>query len=130
MELLVASAEAADGAQDEIEQLARGVESFLDAMLEPDVARIVITDAPAVLGLTRFTELDERYAFSAIAAALEAAKAGGSLQIRDPDVLARLLLGALSRGGMLIASSKTPKKTRNAVSRTIRELLTGLDPRS
>jgi hypothetical protein len=39
-----------------------------------------------------------------------------------------LLLGALTRGGMLIANSSEPKKTRNAVARAIRELLDGLAP--
>src|SRR6202011_2586282 len=53
LDLLTASARAADGAPDEIEFLARGFEAFLDAVLQPEVQRIVITDAPAVLGLAR-----------------------------------------------------------------------------
>lgn len=128
LELLVASADRAARATGEVEQLAEAFEAFLDAVLEPDVQRIIITDAPAVLGLARYTELDERYAFSAIVAALEGASAGGALRVPDPDTLARLLLGALTRGGMLIASSPTPKRTRDAVSRTLRELLGGLAP--
>ena len=42
-------------APDNVEFLSRAFESFLDAVLEPDVQRILITDAPAVLGLARFT---------------------------------------------------------------------------
>src|SRR5436189_6491 len=83
----------------------------------PAVHRIIITDAPAVLGLARFTELDERYAFSAISGTLAGAKASGVLHVGDPETTARLLLGALTRGGMLIANSPRPKKTRNEVSR-------------
>ena len=44
----------------------------------------------------------------------------------DPQTLARLLLGALTRGGMLIANSVTPHETRDAVARTLRALLEGL----
>jgi AcrR family transcriptional regulator len=128
MDLLRKSAEAAAKGKTDLDQLARGFEAFLDAVLEPDVQRITITDAPAVLGLARFTEIDERYAFTAIVDALNAARTNGAIKVRDPETLARLLLGALTRGGMLIANSSDPAKTRNAVARTIREVLNGLAP--
>ncbi len=125
-ELLEASGRAATGATDELEALSLGFEAFLDAVLEPDVQQILITDAPAVLGLARFTELDERYAFAEIAAALRAATAAGQLSVEDPETVARMLLGALVRGGMLIAGSAEPAKTRDAVARAIRAMLAGL----
>jgi AcrR family transcriptional regulator len=125
-ELLKASARNAAGASDELEALSLGFDAFLDAVLEPDVQQILITDAPAVLGLARFTELDERYAFAAIVAALRAATAAGQLSVEDPETVARMLVGALVRGGMLIAGSAEPGQTRDAVARAIRALLAGL----
>jgi AcrR family transcriptional regulator len=125
-ELMEASVRAASGAADEVELLALGFDAFLDAVLEPDVQQIIITDAPAVLGLARFTELDERYAFATITAALRLASDSGSLRVDDPETLARLLLGALTRGGMLIANSPQPRATRDAVANAIRALLRGL----
>jgi len=130
-ELMAASAQAAgvtDGAipaAGELELFARGFDAFLDAVLEPDVQQILITDAPAVLGLARFTELDERYAATAIADALRAATAAGTMSVEDPETIARLLLGALVRGGMLIAGSPRPAETRDAVARSIRAMLAG-----
>ena len=126
LDLMMASAQAADGAPDEIESLARGFDAFLDALLEPDVQRIMITDAPAVLGLARFTELDERYAAAAIAEALRGAAAAGRLHVDDPETLARLLLGVLVRGGMLIASSAEQAQARADVGKAVRALLAGL----
>jgi AcrR family transcriptional regulator len=128
-ELMVASGEAAQQAADIVEALTEGLVAFLAKVLEPDVQRIVITDAPAVLGPARFTELDERHAFAAIVAALEAATQLGALQVDDPQTLARLLLGALMRGGMLVASSSDPVGTRDAVAAALRALLRGLAPR-
>jgi len=125
-DLLAASVEAASGAHDELELLSLGFEAFLDAVLQPEVQQIIITDAPAVLGLARFTELDERYAFAAITATLASASASGLLRVEDPDTRARLLLGALTRGGMLIASAPRPRETRDAVAKSIRALLNGL----
>ncbi len=129
LELMAASRDAAARADGPIELLALGFEAFLDKVLEPDVQRIVITDAPSVLGPAKFTELDERYAFAAIVAALEAAADKGALRADDPQTLATLLLGMLQRGGMLIASSTEPVATRDAVAATLRSILAGLASR-
>ena len=128
-DLLQASVQAAAGAGDPVELLSAGFNAFLDKVLEPEVQRIIVTDAPAVLGLPRFTELDERYAFAATVAALEAASESGALQVDDPPTLARLLLGALTRAGLLIASSADQVATRDAVANALRALLAGLAPR-
>lgn len=127
-ELLVRAAEASVRGKSHVERLLKAFESFLEAVLEPDVARIIVLDAPAVLGLERFTELDERYAFVAIVDTLNAARTEGEVRAKDPEMLARLLLGALTRGGMLIANAGDQRSTRNAVARTLRELLAGLAP--
>lgn len=129
IELLDASGRAAAQGKDPLDMLALAFEAFLDAVLEPAVQRIAITDATAVLGLERFTELDEKYAFGAIVEALKAARTEGAVEVKDPETVARLLLGAITRGGMLIANAKDPRRTRNAVARSLRELLAGLSPR-
>jgi len=127
-ESLVQAAEASAGGQDDLDRLARGSDAFLDSVLDPEVQRILIVDAPAVLGPERFTELDERYAFSAIVELLDGARRAGILRTEDPEILARLLIGAMTRGAMLIANSPTPERTRDQVSVGLRELLGGLAP--
>ncbi|WP_370328497.1 hypothetical protein [Candidatus Mycobacterium methanotrophicum] len=49
------------------------------------------------------------------AAALRAATEAGSLRVDSPETVTRLLLGALTRGSMLIANSANPLATRHAV---------------
>jgi AcrR family transcriptional regulator len=129
-DLLAASAAAAPAAADAVELLVAGFGAFLDKMLEPETARIIVTDAPAVLGLARFTELDERYALAATIAVLEAADESGALAVDDPPMIARLLFGALTRAGLLIASSPEPAATRDAVAAALRAIITGFAPRS
>jgi AcrR family transcriptional regulator len=129
-DLLEASAVAAASADGAIDLLNAGIGAFLDKVLEPEVQQIIITDAPAVLGLARFTELDERYAFAATVAALQAANESGALRVDDPETLARLLLGALPRAGMLIANSADPKTTRDAVAATLRLMISGFAVRA
>ncbi|HZD66876.1 MAG TPA: helix-turn-helix domain-containing protein [Acidimicrobiales bacterium] len=127
-ELSAASTAAAEEEDDPIEALSRGVEAFLDAVLQPAVQQVLVTDAPAVLGMARSIELDERHAVTAVEAALRRAAGAGRLDIDDPAVLAPLLLGALTRGAMLIAGAADPTTTRDAVARGIRGLLRGLRP--
>jgi hypothetical protein len=64
-----------------------------------------------VLGLDRYLELDERYAFDAIVASLRMAQDEGRLRVDSPETLARLLLGALTRAGILIAHAADPQAT-------------------
>lgn len=126
LRLLSAAAAAGVGASDAVEQLTRGLEASLDALLDPVVQRILVIDAPAVLGLDRYIELDERYAFDAIVASLRTAQDEGRLRVDSPDTVARLLLGALTRAGILLAHATDPVATRRAVSGSLRQLLAGL----
>jgi AcrR family transcriptional regulator len=125
-ELLNDSAGAALAAEVGVEQLLRGSEAFLDAVLRPDVARILVIDAPSVLGLARFTEMDERYAVAATVLVIQAAVDASTLEVDEPETLARLWMGVLTRGGMLIANSPDPAKTRDDVARAMRGMLAGL----
>jgi AcrR family transcriptional regulator len=127
-EVLEACVDAGTDAPNAVEFIARALEAFLDAVLDPQVQRIVVTDAPAVLGQERFTELDERYSFGPMVAGLEMAQTKGELVVDDAETLARLLFGALSRGATLIAASPDPAETRDRVARGMRALLAGLAP--
>ncbi len=127
-EMLVASATASAAADGALEQMEAGFGVFLDQVLEPEVQRILVTDGPAVLGQARFIELDERYALEAAVAAIEAANAAGLLRVEDPPTLVRLLFGAMTRAGLLIASSPDPKATRDAVGVTFRQMMSGFLP--
>jgi len=78
-----------------------------------------------VLGQARFIELDERHALERAVEAIEAANAAGQLRVEDPPTLVRLLFGAMTRAGLLIASSPDPKATRDAVGATFRQMMNG-----
>jgi AcrR family transcriptional regulator len=127
-DLMTESAKAAHGASDGIEELALGFEAFLDGVLQPDMQRILIVDGPAVLGLARYTELDEQYAHAVIVHSLTAAAEAGTITVEDPETATRLLLGALTRGAMLIANSPDPVETRHAVAKSMRALLSSFTP--
>ncbi len=128
MELMAASLEAAKDAGDGLEELALGFDAFLDGVLQPDVQRVLVLDGPAVLGLARYTELDEKYAHAVIVHSLQEAAKAGTIEIEDPETATRLLLGALTRGAMLIANAPDPVTTRHAVAKSMRVLLNSFTP--
>ena len=49
---------------------AAAIGAFLDDCLDPAVQRIVLTDAPSVLGLAAWREIEERYGLALVQAAL------------------------------------------------------------
>jgi AcrR family transcriptional regulator len=103
-----------------------GCEAFLDICLEPAVQRIVLLDAPSVLGWDAWHELDERHALGMIREALEAGMAEGYLDRQPTHPLALLLLGALNEGALSIARADDVRKARREVGASLARLLDGL----
>jgi AcrR family transcriptional regulator len=128
-ELSARSNQAARKATTPLDGLKRGFDAFLDASLEPEIQRIVVVDALAVLGIDRYLEIEEKHAHAPILAALRAAERDGAIDAANLDVLAQLLLGALMQGGTLIARAPDPRRARSAVGESLRRLIDGLRDR-
>ena len=54
--------------------------SFLDACTDPRLARIVLLEAPSVLGWAEWREIDERYGLGLVMAGLQGAMDAGTLR--------------------------------------------------
>ena len=114
------------GPSEPLAALNRGFGSFLDAAMETDVQRIVLLDAPSVLGVERFDEIVRARTLGNVITALEMAITAGAVPRVDVESLAQLLLGACTQAGMVIARSSDPKRTRRVVGRTLKTLIDGL----
>lgn len=117
---------AVKGPSDPLAALNRGFASFLDAAMETDVQRIVLLDAPSVLGVERFDEIVRARTLGNVIGALEIAIAAGVVARLDVESLAQLLLGACTQAGMVIARSSDPTRTRRVVGKTLKMLINGL----
>ena len=114
------------GGSDPLEAMRAGAEMFLDACLEPEVQRIVLLDAPAVLGWDRWREIAGRYGLGVIEAALQGAVDAGQIADQPVKPLAHVLMGALDEAAMLVARSEDPAATRVEVAAALRGVLDGL----
>ena len=106
-----------------MEQLRLGCLAFLDAAMERSVARIVLLDAPAVLGWQTWREIDAVHGLGLVTEALEHVMDAGLIEIQPVLPLAHLLLAALNEAAMLVANAKDPAATRTLVGTTVERLL-------
>jgi AcrR family transcriptional regulator len=108
---------------DPIDHLRLGCLAFLDAALDPAVRRIVLLDAPAVLGWQAWREMDTTYGLGLVSAALEHCMEAGLMPRRPVQPLAHILLAALNEAAMLVANADDPVATRAIVGREVEHLL-------
>jgi AcrR family transcriptional regulator len=112
--------------RDPMEQLRLGCLAFLDAAMERSVARIVLLDAPAVLGWQTWREIDAVHGLGLVTEALEHVMEAGLIEIQPILPLSHLLLAALNEAAMLVANADDPVVTRAQVGMTVERLLARL----
>jgi AcrR family transcriptional regulator len=100
-----------------------GCRAFLDATTDPAFQRIVLLDAPAVLGWDEWRRVDARYGLGLISHALEAAMDTHQIDRQPVEPLAHLLLAALNEAALYIAGSDDAGSARATVGDTIERLL-------
>jgi AcrR family transcriptional regulator len=116
-------AAAAAKQSDPLDAIEHGIAVYLKICAEPKVQRILLEDAPAVLGWPRWREMDARYGFGLVRQALARAAKAGLLRQHDVDVLAHVLLGALTEAAMAVARSPHPVQMRKDVERALAAVL-------
>lgn len=110
---------AAAGSTDPLDAIRRGCRSFLEAASDPAVQRILVVDAPAVLGREEWRELQARYGLGLTTAALAAAMDAGAISRQPVEPLAHLLLAALHEAALLVAESSDVTATRAEVGAVV-----------
>lgn len=109
-----------------LETLRAGKELFLDATLEPEIQRIALIDAPAVLGWEQWREIGARYGLGLIEGLLAAGMESGEIRRQPLRSLAHAMLGALDEVAMLVGRADDPKAARAEASETLESLIAGL----
>ena len=116
----------AGGETDPIKILELGFNAFLDQCVNPEVQRIVMLDAPTVLGWDTWHELDERYAFGTIKAVLALAADTGRIEADAVDSLTHLLVGAIMQAGMVVARADDPATAKRMLMESFARLVSTL----
>jgi AcrR family transcriptional regulator len=109
-----------------LEALRAGAHAFLTICADPAVERLLLLDAPAVLGWERWREIGLRHGLGLVTGVLEAGMESGAIARQPVTALAHLLIGALDEGAMLVARADDRSAARADVDAVIDRLLDGL----
>lgn len=101
-EIRVAAARAGDPAA----AMGVALDAYLAACERDDVVRIVLTDAPSVLGWRDWRDIEAEHGLGLISEMLEAGMAAGLMARQPVRVLAQLILSALIEAALLVADAR------------------------
>ena len=101
---------------DHLTAMAAGVTRFLDTCQRPEVLRICLTDAPAVLGWSLWREIEAQHGLRLITAKLSAAVADRLISTPSVPALAQLLLSAVIESALMIANGADRDTTQQALT--------------
>lgn len=114
---------AASRHDDARDQLVAGSLAFLEACADEGLRRIVIEDAPTVLGWSTWRRIDAVHGLALLRGAIDQLAAEGRLSGYSPEALTYLFSGAMNELAMWVAESKAPRAALEAAGATLQSLL-------
>lgn len=118
-------AAAAEACTDPWDELVAGCEAFLASHSDPEVQRIMLIDAPAVLGWHEWRAMDEDSSGRLLAEVLNALIASGDITPQPVEPLTRLLSGAMNEAAIWLAETSSPTALADTKA-VLRRLLNSL----
>jgi len=124
---LVSTIEAAAESQpDPWHRLEAMCNAYLDACQNSDVQRVLVVDAPVVLGWKSWCDINNDTSTGALASCLRDAMAAGQIDEQSSENLAQLISGSLNVAARVIVESPRISEARTTVSHSMERLLSGL----
>ena len=117
---------AVDQARGPMEMLIAGNDEFLAVCLDPGLQRILLTDAPAVLGWEEWREVDEDHVQGKYRAFLGRLMEDGVLKPLPVDALAHIISGAANEAAFWAARADDPETALSQAQMTMAEMIRSL----
>ncbi|MDO8213795.1 TetR/AcrR family transcriptional regulator [Conexibacter sp. CPCC 206217] len=112
---------------DPSELLRAGVDAWLELSSAPDVQRIALIEAPAVLGWERWRDAGQASAMGLVEAALNAVIAVGRIPQQPVRPLAHVLIGAIDEAALFVARADDQAAARAQMRAVLHAVLAGLE---
>jgi AcrR family transcriptional regulator len=122
----MAEAVAAARETDPVEVMRLGTRFWLDACADPEVQRIVLMDAPAVLGWERWTEISQRYNIGVVTGLLADAIDSGGIPPQPVEATALTMLGAVREATLYVARANNQRQARKDAGAVMDRLIDSL----
>ncbi len=117
---------AAEGEADAWHGLRAGCRAFLNASLADESRRILLIDAPAVLGWNSWRRQDAEASAAHLGGAIEELVDQGIMTVRSVASASTLLSGAMNEAALCIADSDFPEETLEDVTLDLFRMLDGM----
>jgi hypothetical protein len=114
---------AASTETDPVAALRAGCQEWVRMAGDPVVQRILLIDAPAVLGWERWRELEERHALGLIKAAMAVIADAGHLDHGLVDVFAHVVLAGMNEIALMVARAPDLAHATEAGADAVDEIL-------
>ncbi len=114
------------GESDPIALMKLGAATWLDACAEPEVHRIVLIEAPAVLGWERWRKISLRYGMGLVQSLVDYAISVGRIAEQPAEPLSHVLIGALDEAALYLTQADDPARARREVGAVIDRLVESL----
>jgi AcrR family transcriptional regulator len=124
----IVAAAAAAGGTDPATALEAGSLAWVRLAGEPVVRRVLLIDAPAVLGWRRWRELEEQYGLGMIKAALLATAEQGRLPPELVEPLSHVVLAAMDELALVIALADDVARAQASAEAAVAEFFARLLP--
>jgi AcrR family transcriptional regulator len=118
---------AASNQTDPVEVMRLGADFWLDVCSDPEVQRIVLVDAPAVLGWARWTEIGDRYNTGMVRALLTNAVETGRIPPQPIEATVLTILGAMREATLYVARAEDHDQARKDAGAVMNRLIRALD---
>jgi len=117
---------AAGAGDDPVAVLRAGALEWIRLAGDPVVQRIVLIDAPAVLGWERWREIEEQNALGNLRIAMQAVADDGRIDAGLVDPFAHMLLAAVNELALMVARADDTETAQRQAEVAVDELLTRL----
>lgn len=114
------------GLSDPVDLMKLGARIWLEACAEPEAHRIVLVEAPSVLGWERWREVGMRYGLGLVQSLVGWAMEVGRIRQQPVEPLSHVLIGALDEAALYVAQSEHPEQARGDVLAVLEELIAAL----
>jgi AcrR family transcriptional regulator len=111
---------------DPLQAMREGARLFLDRCAAPDVQRIVLIDAPSVLGWDQWRAVGVKYGLGVIEGMLAHAIAEGAIPEQPLRPTAHVLLGALDEAALYVSRAGDRDQARQDMDAICDRLISGI----
>jgi AcrR family transcriptional regulator len=122
----IVEAVTAAGPSDPLMAMQLGTAAFLDVCTEPEMARIMLLDAPAVLGAQRWSDISYDHNMGLVLALISQGIELGRIPAQPVPPLAHVLMGALREAALYLAAAADTAAARAQVGAVMTRLIDGL----